>query len=35
MKICLAAIEFGRSKLGIPVLIGENRVKEQLKNRIR
>ena len=27
-----AAIEFGRNKLGIPILIGaENRVKEQLK----
>ena len=27
-----AAIEFGRNKLGVPILIGaENRVKEQLK----
>ena len=38
MKICLkAAIEFGRNKLGTPILIGtEKRIKEQLKKyRIR
>ena len=34
MKICLkAAIEFGKNKLGTPVVIGnEKRVKETLKN---
>ena len=30
-----AAIEFGRNKLGVPILIGaENRVKEQLKELV-
>ena len=27
-----AAIEFGRNKLGIPILIGNEKIKEQLKN---